>query len=230
MRYFFLVLLILGCSEGNNSYFPLDKKKSWSYKVEIQPEVEKKTVYKKVNLSLGRKNLEIDGKKKKFFPLLREDGSVFYYEIDKNGIYRNGLAFAKDKSINLEKTRRVVLPVPSDVGKKWEVESKTYLILKRYPYYDYRATTNFQIDYEIISNNEIVSTPLGKFRNCLFIKGVGETKFIGDSEIGSIKIKITSKEWYAKGIGLIKSERTEETDSDLFGTTKMTQILEDFKK
>ena len=29
---------------------------------------------------------------------------------------------------------------------------------------------------------------------------------------------------------LIKSLRVEKTDSDLFGTTKMTQILEDYKK
>ena len=58
----------------------------------------------------------------------------------------------------------------------------------------------------------------------------GETNFIGDSEIGSIKIKISSKEWYAKNIGLVKMERVEETDTDLFGTTKMVQILEKYKK
>ena len=109
-------------------------------------------------------------------------------------------------------------------------QGKSYLILKRYPYYDYRATTNFMIDYEIISTNEIISTPTGKFRNCILIRGIGNTKFIGDSEIGSIDINILSEEWYAKGIGLIKSVRIEETDSDLFGTTKMTQVLEGYKK
>ncbi len=229
MKYLLLFFLIIGCSESNNSYFPLEKKKKWSYKVEIQPEIEKKTVYKKVNLSLGKKNIEVEGKKNTFFPLLREDGSIFYYEKDKKGIYRKGFSFIKDKSINFPKDKRIVLPLPLDVGKKWEVESKTYLILKRYPYYDYRATTNFQINYEIIRNNATITTTLGKFKNCLLVEGKGETKFIGDSEIGAIKIKITSKEWYAKGIGLIKSERIEETDSDLFGTTKMIQTLEDYK-
>ena len=104
------------------------------------------------------------------------------------------------------------------------------MILKRYPYYDYRATTNFKINYEIVSTGEFVSTPLGKFNNCMLVRGKGKTKFIGDSEIGSIEINITSEEWYAKGIGLIKSNRVEETDSDLFGTTKMTQILENYTK
>ena len=40
---------------------------------------------------------------------------------------------------------------------------------------------------------------------------------------------ISSEEWYAKGIGLIKSKRIEETNSDLFGKTIMVQTLESFE-
>ena len=230
MKYILFLFILIGCSENNHTYFPLGKIKSWSYKIEIEPEVDKKTVYKKINLSLGKKKLELEGKKESFYPFLREDGSIFFYKHKKNGIFRSGFAFAKDQNINKEKRERMVLPSPIKIGKKWSVDSKTYLILKRYPYYDYRATTNFMIDYEIISTDEIISTPTGKFRNCILIRGIGNTKFIGDSEIGSIDINILSEEWYAKGIGLIKSVRIEETDSDLFGTTKMTQVLEGFKE
>ena len=76
---------------------------------------------------------------------------------------------------------------------------------------------------------KLLTLLLENLKNCLLVEGFGETKFIGDSEIGTIEITITSKEWYAKGVGLIKSLRVEKTDSDLFGTTKMTQILEDYK-
>ncbi len=230
MKYILFLFILIGCSENNNTYFPLGKMKSWSYKIEIEPEVDKKTVYKKTNLSLGKKRLDIEGKKQIFYPFLREDGSMFFYKFEKNGIYRGGFAFAKDKNINKEQRQRMVLPVPPKIGKKWSVDSKTYLILKRYPYYDYRATTNFMINYEIISKNEVISTPIGKFRNCILVRGVGNTRFIGDSEIGSIAINIMSEEWYAKGVGLIKSVRVEATDSDLFGTTKMTQILESYNE
>ena len=65
-------------------------------------------------------------------------------------------------------------------------------------------------------------------KNCIQIKGLGETNFI-DREIGSIKIKILTNEWYAPNIGLIKSIRVEETDTDLFGTTKMVQVLDEYK-
>ena len=125
---------------------------------------------------------------------------------------------------------RMVLPKPIKLGKKWDVESKTYLILKRYPYYDYRATTNFKLIYEVISMSETIQTPVGKFKNCLKIKGIGKTSFIGDSEIGSIGIDVLSEEWYAENVGLIKMVRTEKTDTDLFGTTRMTQLLNNFSK
>ena len=229
MKYLFVIFLLIGCSENNNSYFPLDSSRSWSYKVEIQPEIDQKTVYKKVNLSLGKKKIKINGEENSLYPLMREDGSIFFYDLNKNGIYRRGYAFLKDKEVKADSKERIVLPRPLKIGKKWEVQSKTYLILKRYPYYDYRATTNFEIKYKIKSENEIVKTPAGKFKNCLLVEGFGETKFIGDSEIGTIEITITSQEWYAKGVGLIKSLRVEKTDSDLFGSTKMTQILEDYK-
>jgi len=230
MKFLLLFFLISSCSDGNQSYFPLSSVKSWSYKIVIKPEIDRETIYKKTKLSLGKTSFKIGNKKSSSYPFLREDGSIFFYNYHKDGIYRDGYAFAKDKSIKLEKKKRVVLPTPQSVGKKWAVDSKTYLILKRYPYYDYRATTNFEIEYQIISKNEIVKTPLGKFENCLLVKGIGKTKFIGDSEIGSIEISITSNEWYAKGIGLIKSIREEKTDSDLFGTTIMTQVLENFEK
>ena len=66
----------------------------------------------------------------------------------------------------------------------WSNDSKTFLILRRYPYYDYKATTNFKINYKIMSLNETVKTPSGVFNDCIMIKGEGQTNFIGDSEIG----------------------------------------------
>ena len=152
MKYLFVIFLLIGCSENNNSYFPLDSSRSWSYKVEIQPEIDQKTVYKKVNLSLGKKKIKINGEENSLYPLMREDGSIFFYDLNKNGIYRKGYAFLKDKEVKADSKERIVLPRPLKIGKKWEVQSKTYLILKRYPYYDYRATTNFEIKY----NNSII--------------------------------------------------------------------------
>ena len=227
MKFFLFLLFLISCSEKQSNYFPLDNINSWTYSVEIIPEVENRILYKKTNTAIGQKKIIIDNKEKKIFPILREDGTTFFYEIKDQGIYRKGVKYLKDNKINLD-DGRIVLPSDIKVNKTWSNDSKTFLILRRYPYYDYKATTNFKIDYKIVSLKETVKTPSGIFKDCILIKGEGQTNFIGDSEIGSIGIKITSEEWYSKKVGLVKMVREEKTDTDLFGTTRMIQLLEDY--
>lgn len=227
MKFFLFLLILISCSEKQSNYFPLDNINSWTYSVEIIPEVENRILYKKTNTAIGKKKIIIDNKEKKIFPILREDGTTFFYEITDQGIYRKGVKYLKNNKINLD-DGRIVLPSDIKVNKTWSNDSKTFLILRRYPYYDYKATTNFKIDYRILSLKETVKTPSGIFEDCILIKGEGQTNFIGDSEIGSIGIKITSEEWYSKRVGLIKMVREEKTDTDLFGTTRMIQLLEDY--
>lgn len=227
MKFFLFLLFLISCSEKQSNYFPLDNINSWTYSVEIIPEVENRILYKKTNTAIGKKKIIIDNKEKKIFPILREDGTTFFYEITDQGIYRKGVKYLKNNKINLD-DGRIVLPSDIKVNKTWSNDSKTFLILRRYPYYDYKATTNFKIDYRILSLKETVKTPSGIFKDCILIKGEGQTNFIGDSEIGSIGIKITSEEWYSKRVGLIKMVREEKTDTDLFGTTRMIQLLEDY--
>ena len=227
MKFFLFLLILISCSEKQSNYFPLDNINSWTYSVEIIPEVENRILYKKTNTAIGKKKIKIDNKEKKIFPILREDGTTFFYEITDQGIYRKGVKYLKNNKINLD-DGRIVLPSEIKVNKTWSNDSKTFLILRRYPYYDYKATTNFKIDYKIVSLKETVKTPSGIFKDCILIKGEGQTNFIGDSEIGSIGIKITSEEWYSKRVGLVKMVREEKTDTDLFGTTRMIQLLEDY--
>lgn len=227
MKFFLFLLILISCSEKQSNYFPLDNINSWTYSVEIIPEVENRILYKKTNTAIGKKKIIIDNKEKKIFPILREDGTTFFYEITDQGIYRKGVKYLKNNKINLD-DGRIVLPSDIKVNKTWSNDSKTFLILRRYPYYDYKATTNFKIDYKIVSLKETVKTPSGIFKDCILIKGEGQTNFIGDSEIGSIGIKITSEEWYSKKVGLVKMVREEKTDTDLFGTTRMIQLLEDY--
>ena len=227
---FLSIIILSSCSNEASSYFPFDKIKSWNYTVKIFPEVDESIIYKKTNESLGKRVIKNDDIDYEVFPILKENGTLLYYQISDSGIYRNGIKFVKDIGIKFEKTKRMVIPANLKIGERWEVESKTYLILKRYPYYDYRATTNFKLNYKIVSMTEDIKTPSGKFKNCLKLEGTGRTSFIGDSEIGSIEIDIITEEWYAKGVGLVKTVRTEKTDTELFGTTKLVQLLDNYKK
>lgn len=224
------LFFLFSCKIEKLNYFPLGDNLAWYYKVTILPEIEQKTVYKKFNS--GLKKLKIsDLQKNKYidvYPIRREDNSLYFYSQSNEGIKREGVQYNKSKSLILEKKKRFVLKYPIEKGNKWESIGKTFLILRRYAYFDYKASANFKLQHEIVSTSETVNVPAGKFRNCLKILGNGETTFIGDSEIGTIRIKIRTTDWYAPNVGLIRSERIEETDTDLFGTTKMIQELDSY--
>ena len=149
-----------------------------------------------------KKKIKVQNKEKILFPVLREDGSILYYEITDQGIFRKGIRYLKNKDMIIDE-ERLVLPSSIKLDQSWSNDSKTFLILRRYPYYDYKATTNFKIDYKIMSLNETVKTPSGIFEDCIMIKGEGQTNFIGDSEIGSIGIKLLrwngiQKSWFSE--------------------------------
>ena len=230
--FFLLVLLILAsCKKDNQKYFPLKNGHIWNYNVVINPGVEDKINYKKINSSIEGTLIKKPGIEETIpvHPILREDDSIYYYSKNKNGIFREGIQFKRESPVIFEKNKKYVLKYPIKIGTKWNSVSKTFLIIRRYAYFDYRATTMFDINYEIKSLTETIKVPAGNFKNCVKVVGKGETTFIGDREIGSIKIKIMTNDWYAPKVGLVKSIRWEETDSDLFGKSKMVQVLDDFK-
>ena len=103
MRFLVLILFITSCSENSSHYFPLDKIKTWSYSVEIIPEVEDKALYKKIHISMGEQKVSLNEEKKKLFPILRENGTTLYYEFLDDGVYRVGKKFFKEKKIKIKK-------------------------------------------------------------------------------------------------------------------------------
>jgi len=226
-----ILILITGCNEKEHQYFPLSNGKIWNYSIVINPGVEDKLVYKKTNVTLKKRSIlgKEQKNKKQVYPVLREDNSIYYYAKNKYGITREGVQHRGNHPIKFEEDEKYVLRYPLQLGTEWQSVSKTYLVLRRYAYFDYRATTNFDLKSKIVSLNESIKVPAGKFKNCIKIVGNGKTTFIGDREIGTIKILVSTIDWYAPNVGLVKSIRQEETDSDLFGTSKMVQVLDDYK-
>ena len=76
-----IIFFLISCSQNESSYFPLSKIKSWYYKIEIFPEIEDYILFKKTNLSLGKKKIIINESNVFFYPVLREDGTILYYQI-----------------------------------------------------------------------------------------------------------------------------------------------------
>ena len=67
MRFLVLIFVIISCSENSSQYFPLDKVKTWSYSVEIIPEVENKACIKKLIYQWVKKKYRLMKKRKNYF-------------------------------------------------------------------------------------------------------------------------------------------------------------------
>ena len=146
---FFSLFLVTSCLKDDFDYFPLNNGKIWNYNVTINPGVEDKVIYKKTNFTLNKQNLKIieTNEEKQVYPIIREDNSIYYYSKNEDGIVREGMQHKNNYPILFEDEKKYVLKFPIEIGTNWESISKTFLILRRYAYFDYRATTNFNIKY-----------------------------------------------------------------------------------
>ncbi|SVE33690.1 uncharacterized protein METZ01_LOCUS486544, partial [marine metagenome] len=123
---FLFLFFLSSCSKNESSYFPLQNIKSWFYKIDIGPGVndvettgEINASYKRNYSSLNHTSLKFNGNQISTHPILRDDGTIFFYQISPSGIFRNATQFINSKKINFEKKKRTVLPFPLKIGQKW---------------------------------------------------------------------------------------------------------------
>ena len=72
------------------------------------------------------------------------------------------------------------------------------------------------MSYRVASRDETVIVPAGKFEHCLLVEGDAKLTMFADPMTGYTDVPITTREWYAPGVGLVKLERTEPLDSSVF--------------
>ncbi len=240
MRCFIILVICLGVLSGcqeDSDFFPLESDLSWNYRVTILPEVEPKELKKIVVSNLHPVTLtqsdDVAGNDEietfRLTPRLRENNSLYYYFDDTEGIRRVAYQVRPTAPVHFEAQPRYVFKYPLEEGTGWEVPSRTYLLVRRYPLdHDYRVTVDFNMTYQIESVSDTVQVPAGVFKNCLRTRGVGETVFIGDRGLGRVRVVVENIDWFAPDVGLVKTERRESTTTDLFGTSTLLIELENF--
>ena len=223
--------LLIGCEE--NAYFPLTQGLQKSFTISIEFENEPPVYYRIFSTFLKKIKItnEISTEKEMISvtPMLREDASVFYYYEDKNNVKRIAYQPLGKDQIVYEEEPRYIIKYPVKKGAMWKNPSKTYLLLKHYPYYNKRITVPFKVNAIIEDVNATVKVPAGIFKNCIKIKSSGETTFIGERGIGDVKVQVENVDWFAPEIGLIKTTRTETTSTDLYGKNILIKELESYK-
>jgi hypothetical protein len=194
--------------EPAENYYPLKEGTVWVYGVtSSKPGAQKITVTNQAPRELQGKTV---------FPRKWEvGGGVKYYLIakDDKGVYRYG-----EQREPAEDPKIITPPVyylknPVDVGTSWDIAAKM-------------GEDDLKVNITVESIRETLQVPAGTYKECVKLKHDGQVQ----AKEGS-GLSLTAYEWYAPGVGLVKSMFTikKKAKDEADSTESTTYQLESFK-
>lgn len=222
-----LVLVCVSCSHKNQSYFPLNEGYKWHYDVTLITRDGLKN-QKYILNNLGKS--ELDGKP--VFLRRSLDGTILYYSEDDEGIVYLGNVSDLVPGLVFNADEQIVMRNPIKVDTTWEQKTLTRLLKKTGPPQktELKIIAKVPLDVKIESLTDTVHVPAGEFRDCLKITMTGSTMKDAGNYVGLTLVNVDQISWYARGVGLIKMERVETTQSHALDKGSLLVELTDFDK
>ena len=221
-----LALALSACSAKPDAtdYFPLNKGMSWQYRYQItSPDRQNSGLYTVSNLGKTDVNGETTTIRR------TNTGRDYYLTQEQDGIYRLASRTLFETRPAVDEPARLVLPLPylADADRQWSATTNSYVIHRVGPStVTTKPAEDFMMSYRIDAKNETVSVPAGTFKNCLLVVGEAKLTIFADPMSGFTEIPITTREWYAPGIGLVKLERAEPMNTSIYkGGTYLFELL-----
>lgn len=221
--------LLQACDKpATDDYFPLNQGLRWEYQLTIEhPE------------RLETKALSIESAGETTFKnqtvSIRQtsDGTDYYLARQADGIYRVAKRTLVESKPQPDAIPRMVLPLPiaQAKGKTWSAISQPYLIERVFEGMDVMTADSLQfpMTYSVLSLDETVELPAGKFSHCVLVEGQTDLSLYADARTGHSIVPITTREWYAPGVGLVKLEREEPLNTEVYKGGKMVMELLQFE-
>lgn len=237
-----ILINILGCTKGSESYYPLKEGITWDYQFNIH-------THNKLLIFQGADKIDkTENKKLIITNLLKREmtgkmvtprkcnfnGRVVFHFIseDDKGLHRLAVQTPESVEPKIITPLEYIIKYPIKEGTTWETNFN--------PSWDNKI--NIKINNTIEKINETITVSDGTFNNCLKIKGLGTAKdtfkdplSFGRNKLIPVNINLESFDWYAPGVGLIKgifreSVSGEEGKKELIYSRSITVQLESFKQ
>ncbi len=221
-------LIPLGCNSkpSADDYFPLNPGLHWEYQVET--DLRERTLTDRLHVdtldatTLGTETAQVRR---------TSDGTDYYVTQRADGIYRIGKRTIVEQAPQADTPARMILPLPLQVGKNWSTLTQSYTVHRVIPNIEppERSTLHFNMTYELAATDETVTVPAGTFAHCLRVDGQATLSLYADAKLGFHNFDATSREWYCPSVGLVKLERVEPLESEVFKGGKVTLELVGFQ-
>ena len=233
------ILILYGCSRPTepHDWFPLQPGLEWQYQVTEQSG-DQKTVRRfsietiDVRL-LGEfsaiENLDLsdlvaatearDASELEVFTRRSSDGTDYYYVAGEEGLLQLGKRTLIEKQPRWYSTARLVMPWLEEMvhGISWNLPTLPYLIHSTQGHVAWNRSSNgFELVYELVEEGITVETVAGTFDDCILLEGRALIGLYADPKLGYQEVEVVQREWYAKGVGLLRLEREEPLDMMMF--------------
>jgi hypothetical protein len=210
---------------GEGDYFPLQAGRSWTYTMHVDVHGADPETFKSVAVNLSQET--VDGARAT--PRLYHDGRVLYYRRDGGGI--RAVAFHEPGGPPQPAAAgQYVLKFPVEPGTAWRTPSHTSLLTQRLLYRKVMAVAiPIDIDHAIAAVDETVTVPAGRFRHCVHVKGTAKTTVNALDSTRILPVSVEVEDWFAPGVGLVKSVRSEIAGAERTGNARMVMELEAFR-
>jgi len=220
-------VLLAGCGKAppGASYFPLDDGLRWVY--DVRTEWENQVVeHERLTLSaLGSDSL--DGART--WRRRSDSGVDYWLRVDESGVFRVASKSDLDDQPKPDAQRRYVLKEPLVAGTSWQATTTAYLLKRRqeFPREIRHSHPAVNMTYTIEAVGEKVETRVGRFDDCLRVKGIAQVRLFADPVVGWRDLPLTTTEWYCRGVGLVRLVRQEPAQSTfLSGGTLTMELIE----
>ena len=216
MAAFGAMLALSACGDGTPDYFPLRSGADWVYRQTVVIENHGNSGGKKtLNLVTAATDLpqRQDGDAN-LNPRIFADGRTLYYEKAKDGVVLVGARRAFEGGIETI-APRYVIKEPYVKGTSWR-ESLESQILQRsflgmFGTISKPIQVQGEMEFKIESVDDTVHVPAGTFHHCVRIHGAGEAPLEWGEPFGTLQVAVTTTEWFAPSVGLVKRVREEST-------------------
>lgn len=208
------LLSLVACSQQDEGYFPLARGHSWDY---LETLIIRGESHFRRRVITTQEPVRIEGKM--LFVQEAQGGQRRYFSRTDAGIFRERPG---------TKQTDLILPLPLNENKYWTLISRLGVIESRTFAKEDRILIRpppIKLEYSLISKDETVIVSAGRFTHCLKIKGKGTTIVRVDRGNGIAEVDVENYDWYAPGVGLVKTERIERSVSPFLKNGRYTLEL-----
>ena len=213
-----LSMLSLGGCSGpppTASYFPLEPGHRWVFDVVTDWDNATSTHEQQVMSTEGAATL---GDKGRAWRRRSDSGVDYWLQSDASGVFRIASKHDNQDVAELDPAPRYVLKMPLAVGTTWQASTTAYLLKRNaeFPPEIRHSHRPVPMTYTIAAIGETLSTRAGEFTDCVRVQGEATMRLFADPVVGFKDMPLHSTEWYCKGAGLVKLQRSEPTGNATF--------------